>query len=245
MIDLKFAWRGLKTRHRSQVQELKAIRSALHQGGVSIDVGSNKGSYLYSMARWAQSAPVIAFEPQKNLADYLALACGRSGFSNVTVENLALSDKEGELQIYIPGSSDSPGASLESSIADKTDCHSETVQVTRLDRYLAGRLHQPVKVIKIDVEGHELAVIRGAMQTLGRDKPLLIIECESRHLPAGQSVAGFVADIQALGYAATLARPGLEELPASLFRDELHQPQVGERFWDAKNYYNNFIFRPL
>jgi len=245
MIDLSFVWRGFKTRHRSQVQELQAIQLALRCGGVAIDVGANKGSYLYSMARWAAAAPVIAFEPQKKLADYLTSACRRSNFSNVTIENLALSDTEGELQIYIPGSSDSPGASLEASIADKTECHVETVRVTKLDTYINGRLHQPVRVIKIDVEGHELAVIRGAMQTLERDKPLLIIECESRHLPMDQSVKNFVEDVQAIGYSATLARPGLTELPASLFREELHQPQLGDRFWDAKNYYNNFIFRPL
>ena len=245
MIDFKFAWRGFKTRHRDQVQELQAIRLALRDGGVSIDIGSNKGSYLYSMARWAKEAPVIAFEPQKKLADYLISACQRSGFSNVTVENFALSDKEGELQLYIPGASDSPGASLESSVAEKTDCHVETVRVTRLDKYLAGALRQPVRVIKIDVEGHEMAVIKGAMQTLEHDRPLLIIECEGRHLPKGQSVAGFVAELQAMGYGASLARPGLSELPASSFRQELHQPQLGDRFWDAKNYYNNFIFRPL
>ena len=245
MIDFKFAWRGLKTRHRDQVQELEAIRLALHEGGVSIDIGANKGSYLYFMARWARGAPVIAFEPQKRLANYLISACKRNGFSNVTVENLALSDTDGELQLYIPGVSDSPGASLESSVAEKTDCHVETVRVTRLDNYLTSAIHQPVRVIKIDVEGHEMAVVKGAMQTLERDRPLLIIECEGRHMPKGESVEGFVAYLETIGYRASLARPGLSELPASSFRQELHQPRLGDRFWDAKNYYNNFIFRPL
>ena len=245
MVDFKFAWRGLKARYRDQVQELQAIRLALRDGGVSIDVGSNKGSYLYSMASWAKGAPVIAFEPQKGLSNYLISACYRNGFSNVTVESLALSDNEGEVQLYIPGSSDSPGASLESSVTTKTDFREETVRVTRLDTHLIGLLSQPVRVIKIDVEGHEMAVVKGAIKTIERDRPLLIIECESRHLPKGQSVVGFVSDLQALGYSATLARPGLSELPASSFKQELHQPQIGERFWDAKNYFNNFIFRPL
>lgn len=245
MIDIKFAWRGFKTRYRDQPQELRAIRLALRNGGVAIDIGSNKGSYLYSMARWAQGAPTIAFEPQKKLADYLVSACKRSRFSNVTVENLALSDRQGQLELYIPGASDSPGASLEASIASKTSCHVEIVQVISLDQYLTKVLNQPVRVIKIDVEGHELAVIKGAVRTLKRDRPLLIIECEGRHLPNDQSVADFVAVVEAMGYRASLARPGLPELPASLFDPALHQAQLGERFWDAKNYYNNFIFRPL
>ena len=245
MIDLKFMWRGLKTRHRDQPQELKAIQLAMRNGGVAIDIGANKGSYLYSMARWAKGSPTLAFEPQKKLANYLSAACAKSGFSSVVIENLALSDREGELQLYVPGATDSPGASLERSVADKTACHTETVRVVTLDQYLCKAWQTSIKVIKIDVEGHELAVVKGALKTLARDRPLLIIECEARHLPAGQSVAGFVAYVEALGYTATLARPGLPELAAALFEPEQHQHQLGDRFWDAKNYYNNFIFRPL
>lgn len=244
MMDLRLAWRGLKTRYRDQVHELRAIHAALRAGGVALDVGSNKGSYLFSMARWAKGAPVIAFEPQRKLADYLTGACQRSGFSNVTVENLALSNQEGELQLYVPGDADSPGASLESGIAGKTPCHTETVKVTTLDTYVAAKLKRPVRVIKIDVEGHELAVVQGALATIRRDRPLLVIECESRHLPQGKSVPEFLAFVESLGYVASLAMPGKSELPAAQFRDEIHQKQEGERFWDAKDYYNNFIFRP-
>lgn len=244
MMDLKLAWRAWKTRYRDQVFELRAIRQALRHGGVALDVGANKGSYLYSMARWAGASPVVAFEPQRALAQYLTAACQRSGLRNVTVENLALSNQTGELNLFVPGDSHSPGASLEASIADKTDCRKETVSVTTLDLYAAEKLGGPVRVIKIDVEGHELAVVQGALDLIRRDKPLLVIECEARHMPAGKTVQDFVAMVVSLGYTATLAMPGLRELPAAEFRDELHQKQSGERFWDAKDYYNNFIFRP-
>jgi FkbM family methyltransferase len=245
MMDLKLAWRAWKTRHKDQVFELHAIRAALRDGGVALDIGANKGSYLYSMARWAGASPVVAFEPQSRLAAYLAGACRRSGLRNVTIENLALSNQQGELQLFVPGDSHSPGASLEASIADKTDCHTETVSVTTLDAYAAGKLHSPVRVIKIDVEGHEMAVIEGALALIRRDKPLLVIECEGRHLPAGKTVHDFIELVESLGYSATLAMPRIGELPAAEFREALHQKQAGERFWDAKDYYNNFIFRPL
>ncbi len=244
MMDLKLAWRAWKTRYRDQVFELRAIREALRGGGVVLDVGANKGSYLYSMARWAGDSPVVAFEPQRKLAQYLVGACQRCGFTNVTIENLALSNQQGELDLFVPGDSDSPGASLEAGIADKTPCHKETVKVTTLDAYAAGKLRAPVRVIKIDVEGHELAVIEGAMELIRRDKPLLVIECEGRHMPAGKTVHDFVALVVSLGYTATLAMPGVGELPADQFRDDVHQKQLGDRFWDAKDYFNNFIFRP-
>lgn len=245
MMDLKLAWRGLKTRYRDQAFELCAIHEALGRGGVALDVGANKGSYLYSMAQWAQSSPVVAFEPQRKLALYLKDACRRCGFTNVTIENLALSNQQGDLKLFIPGDTDSPGASLESGIASKTPCHTETVKVTTLDVYAAEKLKAPVRVIKIDVEGHELAVVQGALELIRRDKPLLVIECEGRHLPSGKTVRDFISLVESLGYTATLAMPGLGELPAAEFRDELHQKQLGERFWDAKDYFNNFIFRPI
>lgn len=245
MMDLKLAWRGLKTRYRDQVHELRAIREALREGGAALDVGSNKGSYLYSMALWAQSSPVVAFEPQGKLALYLMHACQRCGFTNVIVENLALSDRQGELDLFIPGDGDSPGASLEAGIADRTICRQETVKVSTLDAYAAEKLRAPVRVIKIDVEGHELAVVQGGLALIRRDKPLLVIECEGRHLSAGKTVRGFISFVVSLGYTATLAMPGLGELPAAEFRDDIHQKQLGDRFWDAKDYFNNFIFRPI
>ncbi|RZJ16258.1 MAG: FkbM family methyltransferase [Haliea sp.] len=244
-MDIKLAWRAWKTRYRDQVFELRAIREALRLGGVALDVGANKGSYLYSMARWAGAAPVVAFEPQSRLATYLTGACRRAGLRNVTIENLALSNQQGELDLFVPGDSHSPGASLEPGIAEATACHKETVQVTTLDAYAADRLHSRVRVIKIDVEGHEMAVLQGALGLIRRDKPLLVVECESRHLPPGKTVPDFIALVESLGYRATLAMPGIGELPAAQFSEALHQKQAGERFWDAKDYYNNFIFRPL
>jgi len=101
-----------------------------------------------------------------------------------------------------------------------------------------------VRVIKIDVEGHELAVVQGAIDLIRRDKPLLVIECESRHLPAGKTVQDFITLVVSLGYTATLAMPRIGEVPAAQFNEAIHQKQAGERFWDAKDYYNNFIFRP-
>ena len=245
MTDFKLLSRALKARWRDQVYELAAVKKALTNGGTCIDVGANKGSYLYSMARWSKAAPVYAFEPQRVLADYLRTACRNSGLANARIENLALSDVAGKLDLYVPGDATSPGASLESSIADKTSCRKETVNVTTLDAYADTTIKSPVRVIKIDVEGHELAVIKGALRLIQRDKPLLIIECEGRHLPVGQSVSTFIAFIVSLGYTASLALPGKGELPAAQFVPDLHQKQVGERFWDAKDYYNNFIFRPI
>ena len=244
-MNARFIWRGWKTRLRDQRFELQAVREAMRSGGAALDIGANKGSYLYWLARWARGAPVVAFEPQRSLASYLHTACATTGLGNVQVENLALSDRIGELTLFVPGDADSPGASLESSVADKTACHTEVVQVTTLDAYAAAHIQQPVRVMKIDVEGHELAVLRGAQALIQRDKPLLVIECESRHLSADARVMDLLQLVQGWGYSASFVWPRRGELPASAFDPAVHQSQQGERFWDSHDYCNNFIFRPL
>ena len=244
-MSARFIWRAWKTRLRDQRFELRAVREAMRSGGAALDIGANKGSYLVWLARWAQGAPVVAFEPQRSLANYLQAQCMQAGLTNAKVENLALSDRAGELTLFVPGDADSPGASLESSVADKTACHTEQVQVTTLDVYAAQHIGQSVKVIKIDVEGHEMAVLRGAQVLIRRDKPLLVIECEGRHLPAGASVAQLVELVQSWGYSASFVWPRKGELPFSAFNAATHQSEVGERFWDSHDYCNNFLFRPV
>ena len=88
------------------------------------------------------------------------------------------------------------------------------------------------------------ALRSGGVALVGRDKPLLVPECESRHMRGVKTVQQFIALVVSLGYTATRAMPGLGESPAAAFRDELHQKQAAKRFWDAKDWYNNFIFRP-
>ena len=88
------------------------------------------------------------------------------------------------------------------------------------------------------------ALRSGGVALTGRDKPLLVLECEGPHMPAGKTVQQFIALVVSLGYTATGAMLGRAESPAANFRNELHQKRAGKRFWDAKDCYNNFIFRP-
>ena len=88
------------------------------------------------------------------------------------------------------------------------------------------------------------AVRSGGVALIGRDKPLLVPECEARHMRAGKTVQQFIALVVSPGYTATRGMPELGESPAADFRDELHQKRAGKRFWDVKDCYNNFIFRP-
>lgn len=240
-MNLRFLYRNLKARYRDQKQEIGALCAHLRAGDLALDCGANKGSYLWSLSRAVGAqGRVVAFEPQRPLAAYLRARVADCGMSNVQVEERGLSDHAGSMTLMVPGGGTSPGATLESGILQRETCEQYPVEVTTLDDYLAHR-SQPVRALKLDVEGHEFKVLRGAEQMLVKDGPLLVFECEQRHLE-GATVQDILDWLRARGYDGDFIRAGLR-VPVSEFRAELHQRQDGERFWDAPDYCNNFILR--
>ena len=122
----------------------------------------------------------------------------------------------------------------------KTDGSIETVSVptVRLDDYF--RAEQRVSLLKIDVEGAELEVFRGAQRILSEQSPLVVFECENRHLE-GRTVQDVFAHLTSLGYSGSFIA-GDQLLPVSAFDASVHQKANTEWFWKEKDYYNNFVF---
>jgi len=234
-----FIYRNLKARFRDQRQEVNALLTHIRPGDTVVDCGANKGSYLWTLSRAAgKNGQVIAFEPQRKLAAYLREMVQSCNLSNVRIEEQGISDHAGTLQLMIPGGDTSPGATLEKSILQREDCATYPVTVVSLDEYFAARKGR-ISAIKIDVEGHEFALFKGAQQILEQDAPLLVFECEQRHL-SGASVAEILGWLQVLGYDGWFIQHG-ELRPIAEFDAKLHQQQQGERFWDGPDYCNNFI----
>ena len=229
----RFLWRAWRARFRDQSAELVAIRRNLGPDDVACDIGANKGSYLYWMSRWA--GRVVAFEPQPGLATYLSDACRVVGMSNVTIERSGVSDVSGTRDLYMP-SENSPEASL----VQHTDARAIPISVVALDDYFGP--HERVALLKIDVEGGELDVLKGAERILRQHRPVLLIECEQRHLAHG-TVADCLQYLAALGYDGSFLDRG-RAVPVALFEPSVHQAPVGDRFWTAPTYCNNFVFTP-
>lgn len=235
---LRYLYRAYKARYRDQCSELTASLAVIHPGDTVVDAGANKGAYLYWLRRAVgASGTVFAFEPQPTLANYLQNICARMDWKNVLIHAAAVSDKSGTSRLFVPGENDSPGASLETAVADKPG-HSFDCPITTLDEHLSGAAR--VSLLKVDVEGHELNLFRGAEQTLKKHKPLIVFECEARHL-THHKPADVFAYLQSLGYtgqffSTTSLRPLAE------FNLAVHQKSAGNRFWDAKDYCNNFCF---
>lgn len=238
-MKLRFAYRAWKARLRDQPLEVRVTRALVRRGDLVVDVGANKGTYVYWLRkRVGASGRVLAYEPQPALATYLTLINDAYGWTNVTVRQMALSNAQGKTGLFVPGRGASPAASLEASVISRMSGVRLETQTNTLDNELAK--DGPPRFIKVDVEGHELAVFQGAEATLRQHKPHLLFECEERHLTR-HSPRDVISYLEGLGYEGYLLR-GSELVPVAQFDPKVHQPRVGDQFWRSRDYHNNFLF---
>lgn len=197
----------------------------------SIDIGANKGVYTYWLAR--HSRHVYAYEPNPKM--FKVLAAGTKGEADVTISPVALSDRAGETVLRIPKTSkgySNQGASLN---YDKVgEAYGEVaVEMRRLD----DEGHDNIGLIKIDVEGHEFAVLDGARETIKRCRPVLIIEIEQSH--NRRPILESISDVAALDYRPMFLWNGVLN-DFSRFDAARHHTAAQSR----DDYIFNFIFLP-
>jgi FkbM family methyltransferase len=145
----------------------KLLRRVLSDGAVFVDVGANIGYFTKLASRLVgATGRVFAFEPMP--AALRLLRMNTSQLPNVTVLPLALSDMKGAATFYVRKKGDT------SSLSHDPGANPVPVTVDTLDESLAG---QPrIDVIKIDVEGSELEVLRGGRAILERKRPIVYFE---------------------------------------------------------------------
>ncbi|MDQ2104349.1 FkbM family methyltransferase [Azospirillum isscasi] len=219
--------------------ELRLLPALCAPGEAAYDIGANSGIYTFWLCRSADR--VTAFEPNPKLAALLKdkfaplVASGR-----LRVEGCALSDGEGSILLHVPRSS--ALASVEAGAVGTHGQAVETVTVPRLklDRFDDG----PVGFLKIDVEGHEAAVIGGGLRLIGRDRPNLLIEAEERHNPGALAKLRSLLDpLDYRGYFVLSNRL----CPLDGFDLERHQARsalnaAGTHRRKGSLYINNFLF---
>lgn len=215
-------------------REIELVPFLLEPDRTGVDVGAHAGFWALAMARC--SPRVLAVEPIPELAEALRRRLPR----RVRVLACALSDREGSATLRIPA--DAGRATIEAAnpLGDAPVERVLRVSLQRLDRL---PLEAPLGFVKIDVEGHELAVCRGGAERLSADRPALVIEAEERHRPG--ALAALVAFLAPLGYRGFfLAGSDLE--PVERFDPRHHQPVdgAGRPAPGAAGYVNNFLFVP-
>jgi FkbM family methyltransferase len=233
----RFIIRGLKARFRDERAELTAIRNHVSPTDTVCDIGANKGSFTFWLAMWCSDGRVIAFEPQRNLASQLTADCNALRLSNVKVETVGVDSATGSKTLSIPAGH-APCASIKPSGVLFENASTVSIPVVALDDYFSEG--EKVSLLKIDVEGAELDVLRGAQRILRTSRPLLVFECENRHFENGSvnDVFGYLASI---GYQGSFVCHR-EVRPISEFDASVHQRAEGDWFWKSADYCPNFIF---
>ncbi len=225
--------------------ELRAL-DALPAGSIdgAIDVGAALGSYAWVLARKARR--VVSYEPGEVHGRYMTAA---TAGTNVTLVRAAVGDEPGEVDMFTPGDdNDARHQATLSAVNPVVRTAGTTVhrvEVVTLDDDAVARLgpQTRIDVIKIDVEGFENAVLRGAAGIIARHHPLIIAEIEARHNPDYRAA---FAQLRAAGYAVHFWRDGAyrplvgDDIAAMQLPADLERRLAGG---DHEKYINNFVFQ--
>jgi FkbM family methyltransferase len=145
--------------------------------GTVIDVGANIGATTIPLAATFPQRNFHCFEPHPAVYQRLAENVRLNAADNIETHNLAVAAESGVLDFFAQDESDNMGLSSLTLNDDIERHHVIKVKVTALDEIFRNRT-VPVALIKIDVQGLELSVLRGALQILTRDKPYVVFEYE-------------------------------------------------------------------
>jgi FkbM family methyltransferase len=153
----------------------------LKENDFFIDIGSNIGLMsLHAAKILGGSGRVLSFEPQPSTYDILRKNIKLNHFANIEAVNIAIGSTNGTVDIYDNMEINRGSASL---IKPNHTESSNQISIKSLDKYLEEhRINCNINCIKIDVEGWELEVLKGANKTLsGLNAPICIIECSTLH----------------------------------------------------------------
>jgi FkbM family methyltransferase len=168
--------------------ELTLAAAFIRPGSTVIDVGANVGIYTYGFVRLG--ARVEAFEPLPQCRVLLEALAAPA----VRVHGVALSAAPGVLPLNLPVREGRAATGLATFRPVEEPHETLPVPVRVLDDYAFA----DVSFIKVDVEGHELAVLRGAERTLARERPVLLLEIDQAFL--SRPAREVFDTVQAYGY---------------------------------------------
>jgi FkbM family methyltransferase len=191
-------------------EDIEKIRKYIKLGDTVIDVGGNLGFFVLILNELVgNSGKIYSFEPSKNLIQKLASTIQINNLQNVTLINLAIGDSEGTTTLHYH----TKQSGLSSIVIDsKNNSLSEEIKITTLDKYsvnLSGR----IAFIKIDTEGYEPQVLRGAKELIKRDKPTIYIELGGDHQKSSIEALQILKE---LDYHCELENLDLRTIPAGV-----------------------------
>ena len=168
------------------LKEIYAIpECSVKEGDVVFDVGAHLGFFSYH-AKLKGARKIYAFEPNPYAVEILKKHALLWGMADLVIQNCALYSEKKEIELFIPRD---PLASISTILSDKRGTvlesfeysHKIKVKATTIDDFVKENGIERVDFIKIDAEGAEREIIRGAKETIKKFKPRMVTA--SYHLP--------------------------------------------------------------
>jgi FkbM family methyltransferase len=182
--------------------EVMLATSLLRAGDVAIDIGAHIGFFTMQLAKAVgPTGHVYAFEPLPRNGELLRQSIDENGFADrVTLEHKAVSNQTGHGTLrFALDSINTGGAFLSDTAVEGLEgLSARAIATVSLDAY---PLRRPIRLIKIDVEGAEPAVIAGGASLIARDKPTVVSEVHPEQLARVShcTPADFFSQLAALG----------------------------------------------
>ncbi len=154
-------------------EEIRMINKFIKEDNIILDIGANIGWYSINLAAKVPHGKVIAFEPIPKTFSYLKKNIALNNIKNIEAYNFGLSDKEEILDFYYD-----PKLTGATSLRNLHEDREKTIikcEVKRMDDVVPD-LVSKVDFIKCDVEGAELFVVKGGIETIKREKPVIFLE---------------------------------------------------------------------
>ena len=157
-----------------EVNKHKAIKSLLRPGNTFIDIGVNKGDFSLLAAKIVgEAGHVLSFEPEPTNVRWTKKSIDLNGYDNIQLFEIALSDENGEATLYLGKKS---GFNTLVPNQRARDCGIINVKTKTLDRFLEEvEFNFSIDMIKIDVEGSEMEVLRGASRALSENNNVILL----------------------------------------------------------------------
>ncbi len=191
---------------------LTSLKPHIPTDGVVIDVGAHSGQTAKIFARLASNGKVYAFEPGSYALSVLRPAIWASRLSNIEIIPMGLSDEPGTATLSMPVKNHGGygfGLSHMATPDDSRPTVEETITISTLDKFVSDRALDRIDFIKADIEGWELAFLKGASATIGKFKPVFMLEIAENSLErANASPSDLFQLLGAHGYAAMKLESG-------------------------------------
>lgn len=184
-------------RFKSEVPDIRYVRESNLQGKTLLDIGANQGIYCYYLSRKAgPQGKVFAFEAQPELGNHLQSVKESFNLDNLQIVNKGLSSEPGTLKMA-RSKVGSGGASFHYPTDEGLE--ELEVPVITLDNYFDQEPRETIDFIKIDVQEHEYAVLKGGESLLRRDGPTILLEAMHWEAEEGK-LFGFLEELGYTGF---------------------------------------------